>query len=88
MHVSAVPRIIEFMKASVLKHSAKKLLEVIQEAEMMKRDFSELLNTELEESSASDFATVIGVSPQYVSDVRKGRRSPGQSFLKKLIEVS
>jgi transcriptional regulator with XRE-family HTH domain len=42
--------------------------------------FLEFLKKQQGEQTAQQFATRLGVSPQYLSDVYKGRRPPGESI--------
>ena len=42
--------------------------------------FMEFLKRQQGEQTAQQFATRLGVSPQYLSDVYKGRRPPGESI--------
>ncbi len=42
--------------------------------------FMEFLKKQQGEQTAQQFATRLGVSPQYLSDVYNGRRPPGESI--------
>ena len=43
-------------------------------------EFLEFLKKKQGDQTAASFASAIGVSPQYLSDVYNGRREPGESI--------
>ena len=52
-----------------------------------RKEFSKVLNIHLESESAVDFAESVEVSPQYVSDLRKGKRAPSRDFLERIMKA-
>jgi transcriptional regulator with XRE-family HTH domain len=65
------------VKAAQLKRS--RALSDVDEAELR-----ELISAFLGHGDAKAFAEDLGVTPQYLSDIRHGRRGFSEEFLKKL----
>lgn len=74
--------------ASSVKTWAVQLCRSMNTVDLDRKAFAEALDRHLQDRSASEFAESANVSPQYVSDLRKGRRVPSRCFLEKVIRAT
>lgn len=73
------------MRIIQLKRRAVRMLGNLAEESAFSADLDSYLKTE--SHTAKAFSEQLGVSAQYVCDVRKGRRRPSPAFLERLVNL-
>jgi len=68
-----------------VRQIAKSLLDYRNAGTVLEDAFVEALNTAACANSAKDLAKLWGMSPQYLSDLRRGRRAVSDGVLRKII---
>lgn len=70
-----------------LSGEARRALNKVIAAQTAQATFASVLNTHLKDNNASELAEMVDVSPQYLSDVRHGRRQVSAAVLERFAEL-